>query len=97
MKVKPGRGIPMNRQYLEYLPEVGTLAANSHHGQQHHLKQQPESKAASPSNLHSTKTFSSWADHVGGSACPAPKPAETVSSSCESARIRTAADDYSLW
>jgi len=37
MKVKPGRGIPMNRQYLEYLPEVGTLAANSHHGQQHHL------------------------------------------------------------
>ncbi len=57
----------MNRQYLEYIPEVGTLAANSHHGQQHHLHQQPECKAASLSNLHSTKTCSSWADHVGGS------------------------------
>lgn len=57
----------MNRQYLEYIPEVGTPAANSHHGQQHYLHQQPECKAASLSNFHNTQTCSSWADHVGGS------------------------------
>ena len=57
----------MNRQYLEYLPEVGIPAANSHHGQQHQLHKQPECKAANLSNLHDAETCSSWADHVGGS------------------------------
>ena len=57
----------MNRQYLEYIPEVGIPAANSHHGQQHQLHKQPECKAANLSNLHDAETCSSWADHVGGS------------------------------
>lgn len=57
----------MNRQYLEYIPEVGIPAANSHHGQQHHLHKQPGCKAANLSNLHDAETCSSWADHVGGS------------------------------
>ncbi len=57
----------MNRQYLEYIPEVGIPAANSHHGQQHHLHKKPECKAASLSNFHDTQACSSWADHVGGS------------------------------
>lgn len=57
----------MNRQYLEYIPEVGIPAANSHHGQQHHLHKKPECKAASLSNFHDTQACSSWADHVSGS------------------------------
>jgi hypothetical protein len=36
----------MNRQYLEYNPEVGASTANSHHGQQQRLQKQPECKAA---------------------------------------------------
>lgn len=34
MTVNPGWEIPMNRQYLEYIPEIGTPAENSHHGPQ---------------------------------------------------------------
>ena len=54
----------MNRQYLEYLPEVGIPAANSHHGQQHQLHKQPECKAANLSNCHDDETCFPWADHV---------------------------------
>ena len=56
----------MNSQYLEYIPEVGIPAANSHHGQQHLLHKPPECKAANLSNFHDAETCSSWADHVGG-------------------------------
>ena len=31
----------MNRLYLEYIPEIGTLAAYSHHGQQDHCNISP--------------------------------------------------------
>lgn len=65
MTVKPGWEIPMNRQYLEYIPEIGTPAANSHHGQQQPLHQQPGCKAANPSDHHDVNACSSWADHVG--------------------------------
>ncbi|NMM75775.1 hypothetical protein B2J88_22440 [Rhodococcus sp. SRB_17] len=41
MTVQPGWEIPMNRQYLEYIPEIGTPAANSHHGQQHRCTNSP--------------------------------------------------------
>lgn len=57
----------MNRQYLEYIPEIGTPAANSHHGQQQPLHQQPGCKAANPSNHHDVNACSPWADHVGDS------------------------------
>ena len=57
-------GIPTNCQYLEYKVEVGTPAANSHHGQQYPLHKQPECKAANLSNPHDAKTCSPWADHV---------------------------------
>jgi len=59
----------MNRQYLEYIPEIGTPAANSHHGQQQQLHQQPGCKAANPSNHHDVKACSPWADHVRDSVC----------------------------
>ena len=68
MTVKPGWEIPMNRQYLEYIPEIGTPAANSHHGPQHQLHEQPGCKAANPSNHHKAEACSPWADHVGDSA-----------------------------
>lgn len=64
MTVKPGWEIPMNRQYLEYIPEIGTPAANSHHGQQQPLHQQPGCKAANPSDHHDVEACSPWADHV---------------------------------
>mgnify|MGYP006870682019 CR=1 FL=1 len=64
---KPGWEIPMNRQYLEYIPEIGTPAANSHHGQQQPLRQQPGCKAANPSDHHDAKACSPWTDHVGDS------------------------------
>ena len=67
MTVKPGWETPMNRQYLEYIPEIGASAANSHHGQQHPLHEQPGCKAANPSSHHDAKACSPWADHVGDS------------------------------
>jgi hypothetical protein len=57
----------MNRQYLEYIPEIGTPAANSHHGQQQPLHQQPGCKAANPSNHHNVKACSPWVAYAGGS------------------------------
>jgi len=56
--------IPTTGQYLEYHVEMGTPAANSHHGQQYSLHKQPGCKAANLSNIHDAKTCSSWADHV---------------------------------
>lgn len=47
----------MNRQYLEYSPEVGAPTANSHHGQQHRLQKQPECKAANLSNNHDAENL----------------------------------------
>ena len=50
----------MNRQYLEYNPEVGASTANSHHGQQHRLQKQTECKAANLSdNRNAEDLFSS--------------------------------------
>lgn len=57
----------MNRQYLEYIPEIGTPAANSNHGQQQPLHQQPGCKAANTSDHHEAEAFSPWADHVSDS------------------------------
>src|SRR3990167_4933969 len=57
-------GIPAKCQYVEYQVEMGTSAANSHHGQQYPLHKQPECKAANSSNLHHAKTCSPRADHV---------------------------------
>lgn len=50
-------GIPAKCQYLEYQVEMGTSAANSHHGQQYPLHKQPECKAANPSSLHDAKNL----------------------------------------
>lgn len=47
----------MNRQYLEYSPEVGAPTANSHHGQQHRLQKQPECKAANLSDDHDAENL----------------------------------------
>lgn len=47
----------MNRQYLEYSPEVGAPTANSHHGQQHRLQKQPECKAANLSENHNAENL----------------------------------------
>lgn len=67
MTVKPGGEIPMNRQYFAYILEIGTPAANSHHGQQQPLHQQPGCKAENPSDYHDAKVGSPWADHAGDS------------------------------
>lgn len=42
MTVKPGWETPMNRQYFEYIPEIGALTANSHHGQQNYCTNSPD-------------------------------------------------------
>ena len=70
----------MNRQYLGYIPEIGTPAANSHHGPQHQLHEQPGCKAANPSNHHKAEACSPWADHVGDSATISPTYAVSLSS-----------------
>lgn len=60
----------MNRQYLEYILEIGIPAASSHHGQQQSLHQQPGCKAANPSDHHDVEACSPLADHVGDSNKP---------------------------
>lgn len=50
-------GIPAKCQYVEYQVEMGTSAANSHHGQQYPQHKQPECKAANPSSLHDAKNL----------------------------------------
>lgn len=57
----------MNRQYLEYSPEVGAPTANSHHGQQHRLQKQPECKAANLSEDHDAENLFSSGGPCGGS------------------------------
>ena len=83
MTVKPGWEIPMNRQYLEYIPEIGTPAANSHHGQQQPLHQQPGCKAANPSNHHDVNACSPWADHVGDSESLLPQAVSNAAAAIE--------------
>jgi hypothetical protein len=59
----------VNDSYFEYVKQIGTPTANSHHGQQHRLHKQPECKAANLSNYHVDETCFPWADHVSRSDC----------------------------
>ena len=42
MTVKPGWEIPMNRQYLEYIPEIGTQSRIAIMGSSNHCTNSPD-------------------------------------------------------
>lgn len=45
----------MSRLYLEYIPEIGTLAAYSHHGRQNHCNTSPNVRSHAFLNLAAQK------------------------------------------
>lgn len=84
----------MNRQYLEYSPEVGAPTANSHHGQQHRLQKQPECKAANLSENHNAENLFSLGGPCRRFSVSVRTPASVV---CRSVDVAGMAQASRVW